>query len=73
MRLYQADEVRRGRARSELYALLREPIDTGREAFRRDFLSADRTMTDYLHQEMVHTLANDNAELLGPDYPGPLA
>jgi hypothetical protein len=29
-------------------------------------------MVDYLHLEMVHTLANDDAELLGKDYPGPL-
>jgi hypothetical protein len=29
-------------------------------------------MLDYLHLEMVRTLAQDDAELLGAEYPGPL-
>jgi hypothetical protein len=29
-------------------------------------------MVDYLHPELVRTLANDDVELLGSDYPGPL-
>jgi hypothetical protein len=28
---------------------------------------------DYLHLELVRTLANDEVELLGQEYPGPLA
>jgi hypothetical protein len=27
-------------------------------------------MVDYLHLELVRTLANDDAEVLGPNYPG---
>jgi len=30
-------------------------------------------MIDYFHVELVRTLANDDASMLGPDYPGPLA
>ena len=30
-------------------------------------------MADYLHQELVRSLSNDDPSLLGPDYPGPLA
>jgi len=29
--------------------------------------------SDYLHAEMLHALAHDDATLLGPNYPGPLA
>jgi hypothetical protein len=29
-------------------------------------------MVDYLHLEMVRSLADDDAILLGPSYPGPL-
>jgi hypothetical protein len=29
-------------------------------------------MVDYLHLELVRTLANDDAEALGKDYPGPM-
>jgi hypothetical protein len=55
-----------------LYASLRQEIDADREAYRRDFLS-HLPMVDYYHLELVRTLAHDNPELLGEDYPGPLA
>ena len=73
MRLYRPREVKEGRANRDLYASLKREIDSGREAFRRDYLSSSPTMVDYFHLELVRTLANDDAELLGPDYPGPLA
>ena len=71
IRLYKSENVKNGRAGRNLYASLKKEIDSARETFRRDFLSSGTTM-DYLHQELVHTLANDDVELLGPDYPGPL-
>jgi hypothetical protein len=52
---------------------VRARIDTARESFRKKFFSATPTMVDYLHLELVRTLANDDPELLGNDYPGPLA
>jgi hypothetical protein len=72
IRLYKSDHVKKGRAGHNLYASLKVEIDSAREAFRNDYLSASGTMVDYLHPELVRTLANDDAELLGPDYPGPL-
>jgi len=72
MRLYQSQAVRSGRAQRSLYAALREEIDSAREAFRRDFVSASPAMPDYLHVELIRTLANDDAGVLGEDYPGPL-
>ncbi len=73
MRLYQSPAVTEGRAKADLYGMLREPIDRSREAYRREFLNSSPGMTDYLHLELIRTLANDDAGLLGPDYPGPLA
>jgi hypothetical protein len=29
-------------------------------------------MVDYLHLELVQTLANDDPDLLGNNYPGPM-
>ena len=29
-------------------------------------------MVDYLHLELMRTLANDDADLLGKEYPGPM-
>jgi len=71
-RLREGAAVRAGRARRDLYSVLRAQIDEAREVFRHEFFAQCPTMLDYLHLEMVHTLADDDAELLGKDYPGPL-
>ncbi|MGD0199163.1 MAG: hypothetical protein ABSD27_00275 [Bryobacteraceae bacterium] len=73
MRLYRAQAVHAGRAAKRLYAELKEDIDSARLAFEREYLSASAAMPDYLHAELVRTLANDDLSALGPDYPGPLA
>ena len=73
IRLYKSENVKNGRSGGDLYTSLQSEIDTAREVFRRDFLSASPTMVDYLHLELVRTLANDDVALLGPDYPGPMA
>ena len=72
LRLQHPAEVKIGRANSDLYASLRQEIDADREAYRRDFFS-HLPIVDYYHLELVRTLAHDNPELLGEDYPGPLA
>jgi hypothetical protein len=72
MRLYKSQAVRSGRLNRNLYATLKDDIDAGREAFRRQFLAGSSSMVDYFHQELVRALANDDAALLGPDYPGTL-
>jgi len=70
MRLLRPEEVQSGRARRDLYGALREPIDGAREAFRRTYLDPYPSMVDYLHLEVLRTLANDDPELLGENYPG---
>lgn len=72
MRLQEGAAVQAGRSRRNLYETLRGPIDGARERFRKDFFASSPSMVDYLHLELVHTLANDNAEFLGKDYPGPM-
>jgi hypothetical protein len=72
LRLAEAEAVQSGRAHRDLYGRLRTPIDEARRAFREQFFTATPGMLDYLHLELVRTLANENAELLGPDYPGPM-
>ena len=73
MRLYKSDAVTHGRSHRNVYGALKADIDRARDVFRRDFLSASPTMVDYLHLELVRTLANDDADLLGKDYPGAMA
>ncbi len=72
MRLYKSDQVKRGRAERNLYDCLREDIERSRESYREQYLASCASMVDYLHLEIVKTLANDDGSLLGPDYPGPL-
>ena len=73
IRLHQDLNVKNGRAGRDLYGTLKVQIDSAREAYRSEFLGGSEDMEDYLHQELVHTLAQDDVELLGPEYPGPLA
>jgi hypothetical protein len=70
IRLYQSEKVKNARTAYDLYTSLKQEIDAAREAFRREFLNASDSMVDYLHLELVRTLANDDAEVLGPNYPG---
>ncbi len=70
MRLYRAAETQAGRARRDLYGALRGPIDGAREAFRKTYFDPCPSMVDYLHLEVLRTLANDDPELLGENYPG---
>ena len=72
MRLYHADAVQAGRSRRNLYDLLRQPIDHARQAFRTQFFAGCPSMVDYLHLELTRTLANDDPDLFGSTYPGPL-
>jgi hypothetical protein len=73
MRLYAAEVVESGRAQKDLYAALGPRIDAARRSFHKQYFSATPTMVDYLHLELLRTLAHDDPDLLGKDYPGPLA
>ncbi len=72
MRLYKSDHVKAGRSEKNLYAALQQDIDEARREFEADFMRKIPTMLDYLHIELLRTLANDDEATLGPDYPGPL-
>ena len=72
MRLASLDLVRSARETRNIYEALRPAIDTARAEFREKHMSTSPTMVDYLHLELVRSLANDDPILLGPSYPGPL-
>lgn len=77
IQLYHASAVKAGRDARDLFGALRPHIEAARDAFRDRFLTngtaAATPTADYLHAEIVHALAHDDATLLGPNYPGPLA
>ena len=72
IRLQEGAAVQSGRANRDLYAALRRRIDDTREVFRKQFFASCPSMVDYLHLEVVRTLAHDDVDLLGKDYPGPM-
>ena len=72
MRLDHADELREATYQGNIYKALKTEIDVARTAFLQEFLSRTPTMVDYLHLEILRSLARDDDRLLGPDYPGPM-
>lgn len=72
MRLYHEKELRNGVAANDIYGALQHQIDSAREQFLQSFLSKSPTMVDYLHLEILRSLAGDDDRLLGHNYPGPM-
>jgi hypothetical protein len=67
--LEHGDAVRNGRESRNVYAVLKSEIDAARLAYREKYPG----VADYLHAEMVRTLAQDDPSVLGRLYPGPLS
>jgi hypothetical protein len=72
MRLYHEADLRNGVAAGDIYGALQTVIDTARNQFLREFLAKSATMVDYVHLEILHSLAHDDDRLLGHNYPGPM-
>ena len=72
IRLFQSEAVQEGRSQRDLYGKLRKAIDAARLTFHESFFASCPSMVDYLHLELVQTLAHNETELLGNDYPGPM-
>jgi hypothetical protein len=72
IQLYHAAQMKSGRAAADVYRALKSHMDAARDAYRDKFLTPVNGTADYLHAEFVRTLANNDAALLGPEYPGPL-
>jgi hypothetical protein len=72
MRLFHQDALQSGLTASDIYGSLQAPIDKARDQFLQSFLSKSPTMVDYLHLEILRSLAHDDDRLLGHNYPGPM-
>jgi hypothetical protein len=69
IQLYKSELCQKGTERQDLYLYLTQEIDSARESFRTQFMTIS-TMVDYLHLELVGSLAHGDEFLLGADYPG---
>ena len=65
IKLYNEDEVERGRAEKDLGARLREDIDRSREMYEKRIPEDVRDGHDYFHDELVRILADGDADALG--------
>ena len=71
MRLFHRTALEQGRMQRNIYSTLRPAIDAARRSYSQDFLAVSPAIADYLHRELLE-LAHDDANLLGPEYPGSL-
>jgi hypothetical protein len=69
MQLYKADLCQKGIERKDLYLYLKPEIEPARESYRAQFMTIP-SMVDYLHLELVASLAHGDEFLLGVEYPG---
>jgi hypothetical protein len=70
IKLYNEKKVVEGREAQDLYDRLREAIDRSREMYDKRVQPPVAAKFDYFHYEIVNSLANGEAELLGSGYPG---
>ena len=73
MRLAEPARLEKAVFAGNIYDAFREAINRAREEFLTRHLVKSHTMVDYLHLELLRSLAHDDERLLGADYPGPLA
>jgi len=73
MRISESTELRKGAETGNIYRELKLSIDAARNEYQRAYMSLTSSMVDYLHLEIVRSLAHNDARLLGRDYPGPIA
>jgi hypothetical protein len=71
IKLYNEQDVKEGRAASNLYSRLQKQIDQGRDQYRQRIVSAGTgaVARDYYHEELVRVLADGEESRLGSDYP----
>jgi hypothetical protein len=71
--LYNKAKVAEGRKNWDLYKRLKSDIDRSRLTFEKRFGKSLSRQVDYFHDELVKILAENDPEVLGPEYPGPSA
>jgi hypothetical protein len=65
IKLYNEDDVERGRENSDLYQRLKEDIDRSREMYEKRIPEEIRSAQDYFHAELVRILADGDSDALG--------
>ena len=70
IKLYNQAKVAEGRAARDLYDRLKEDIDKSRASYHKRYGSTPAASADYFTKELVRILADNDASLLGANFPG---
>jgi hypothetical protein len=68
IKLYNKDIVVEGRKNRDLYDRLKEDIEKSRSTYQKRYGSTVAADSDYFNQELIRSLAEDDASLLGVNY-----
>ncbi len=70
IKLYNQAKVAEGRASKDLYDRLKDDIDKSRASYNKRYGSSPAASVDYFAKELVRILADNDASLLGANFPG---
>jgi hypothetical protein len=68
IKLYNKDTLVEGRKNRDLYDRLKEDIEKSRSTYQKRYGSTVAADSDYFDQELIRSLAEDDASLLGVNY-----
>ena len=68
IKLYNQAKVAEGRKKKDLYERLKEDIDKSRNTYNKRYGNTAAAGADYLNQELIRSLAEDDVTLLGPNF-----
>jgi hypothetical protein len=68
IKLYNQVKVTEGRKHKDLYDRLKEDIDKSRMTYQKRYGNTAASSGDYLNQELLRSLAEDDISLMGPNF-----
>jgi hypothetical protein len=68
IKLYNQVKVTEGRKHRDLYDRLKEDIDKSRMTYQKRYGNTSAASGDYLTQEILRSLAEDDISLMGPNF-----
>jgi hypothetical protein len=68
IKLYNQAKVAEGRKHKDLYDRLKEDIDKSRSTYQKRYGNTAAATADYLSNELIRSLAEDDVSLLGPNF-----
>ncbi|MBV9088139.1 MAG: hypothetical protein JOY79_11685 [Acidobacteriaceae bacterium] len=70
IKLYNQEKVAEGKRNKNLYEALRDDIDKSRATYEKRYSATAAAAGDFFNKELIRSLADNDASLLGSNYPG---